>query len=72
MYGLTQALCEECKGPCTSTSTRFVNSLTESTLYVQKDGEKSLIVVLCADDWLISVANEQEIADFKADLSKRF
>ena len=50
----------------------FVNSPTESTLYVRKDGEKLLIVVLYVDDLLITGSDEQEIADFKADVSKTF
>ena len=33
----------------------FVNSPTESTLYVRKDGEKLLIVVLYVDDLLITM-----------------
>ena len=43
----------------------FLNSPTESTLYVREDGEKLLIVVLYVDDL-------HEIEDFKVDLSKTF
>ena len=50
----------------------FVNSPTERTLYVRKDGEKILIVMLYVDGLLITESDEQEIADFKADLSKTF
>ena len=49
-----------------------MNSPTESTLYVRKDGKKLLIGVLYVDDLLIIGPNEQEIADFKADHSKTF
>ena len=51
----------ECKDPCSSS---FVNTPTESTLYVRKDGEKSLIVVLYVDDLLITGPNEQEIEEY--------
>ena len=44
--------------------------LPSITLYVRKDGEKLQIVVLYVDDLLIAGPDEQEIADFNADLSK--
>ena len=49
-----------------------MNCPTESTPFVRKDGEKLLIAVLYVDDLLITRSNAQEIADFKADLSKTF
>ncbi|MCO5597580.1 hypothetical protein L7F22_051659 [Adiantum nelumboides] len=50
----------------------FRNSPTESTLYVKREGDVLLIVVLYVDDLLITRPNEGHIAEFKADLNATF
>ncbi|MCO5568999.1 hypothetical protein L7F22_022704 [Adiantum nelumboides] len=50
----------------------FRNSPTESTLYVKREGDVLLIVVLYVDDLLITGPNEGHIAEFKADLNATF
>ncbi|MCO5573717.1 hypothetical protein L7F22_027491 [Adiantum nelumboides] len=47
----------------------FCNSSTESTLYVKRESDVLLIVVLYVDDLLITGPNEGHIAEFKADLN---
>ncbi|MCO5558122.1 hypothetical protein L7F22_011699 [Adiantum nelumboides] len=54
-------------------STRIIAaSSTESTLYVKREGDVLLIVVLYVDDLLITGTNEGHIAEFKADLNATF
>ncbi|MCO5584428.1 hypothetical protein L7F22_038355 [Adiantum nelumboides] len=50
----------------------FRNSPIESTLYVKREGDVLLIVVLYVDDLLITGPNEGHIAEFKADLNDTF
>ncbi|RYA73307.1 hypothetical protein DD595_25120, partial [Enterobacter cloacae complex sp. 4DZ3-17B2] len=50
----------------------FRNSPTESTLYVKREDDVFLIVVLYVDDLLITGPNERHIAEFKADLNATF
>ncbi|MCO5595146.1 hypothetical protein L7F22_049184 [Adiantum nelumboides] len=50
----------------------FCNIPTESTLYVKREGDVLLIVVLYVDDLLIIGPNEGHIAEFKADLNATF
>ncbi|MCO5610037.1 hypothetical protein L7F22_064272 [Adiantum nelumboides] len=50
----------------------FCNSPTESTLYVRREGDVLLIVVLYVDDLLITGPNEGHIVEFKADLNATF
>ena len=50
----------------------FQNSPTESTLYVKRQGDVFLIIVLYVDDMLLTGPNEAHIADFKADLNASF
>ncbi|MGJ2631360.1 reverse transcriptase domain-containing protein, partial [Salmonella enterica subsp. enterica serovar Paratyphi A] len=50
----------------------FRNSPRESTLYVKREDDVLLIVVLYVDDLLLTGPNEQHIAEFKADLDATF
>ncbi|MCO5599556.1 hypothetical protein L7F22_053662 [Adiantum nelumboides] len=50
----------------------FCNSPTKSTLYVKHEGDVLLIVVLYADDLLITGPNGGHIAEFKVDLNATF
>ncbi|MCO5568379.1 hypothetical protein L7F22_022078 [Adiantum nelumboides] len=50
----------------------FCNSPTKSTLYVKRQGDVLLIVVLYVDDLLIIGPNEGHIAEFMADLNATF
>ncbi|MCO5587243.1 hypothetical protein L7F22_041190 [Adiantum nelumboides] len=45
---------------------------TESTLYVKREGDVLLIVVLYVDDLLFTGPNKGHIAEFKADLNATF
>ena len=50
----------------------FRNSPIESTLYVKREDDVLLIVVLYVDDLLITGPNERHIVEFKADLNATF
>ncbi|MCO5575183.1 hypothetical protein L7F22_028980 [Adiantum nelumboides] len=50
----------------------FYNSSTESTLYVKREGDVLLIVILYVDDLLITGSNKRHNAEFKADLNATF
>ena len=50
----------------------FQNSPTESTLYVKRQGDVFLIIVLYVDDMLLTGPNEMHIADFKVELNSAF
>ena len=50
----------------------FQNSPIESTLYVKREGDVLLIIVLYVDDMLLTRPNEMHIADFKDELNSVF
>lgn len=50
----------------------FHNSPTESTLYVKREDDVLLIVVIYVDDLLITRPNERHIAKFKSPLNATF
>ena len=50
----------------------FRNSPIESTLYVKREDDVLLIVVLYVDDLLITGPNDRHIVEFKADLNATF
>ena len=54
------------------TSKGFKNSSTKSTLYLHKDGDDFLIVILYVDDMFVTGTDEEKIEAFKADLNSSF
>ena len=54
------------------TALGFQNSLIESTLYVKRQGNVFLAIVLYVDDMLLTGPNEMHISKFKADLNASF
>ena len=54
------------------TSKGFKNSSTESTLYLHKDGDDLLIVILYVDDMFVTGTDEEKIEAFKADFNSSF
>ena len=73
LYGLKQAPCAGYeKIHAYLTAHGFQNSPTKSTLYVKRQGDVFLIIVLYVDDMLLMSPNEVHIANFKADLNASF
>ncbi|MCO5599429.1 hypothetical protein L7F22_053532 [Adiantum nelumboides] len=73
LYGLKQSPCAWYEKADTHLVKRgFCNSPIESTLYVKREGDVLLIVVLYVDELLITGPNKRHIAEFKADLNATF
>ena len=50
----------------------FCNSPSESTLYVRRENDVLLVIVLYVNDMLLIGPNEKHIADFKVELNSAF
>ena len=50
----------------------FCNSPSESTLYVRRDSDALLVIVLYVDDMLLTRLDEKHVANFKVKLNVAF